>query len=183
MQSQVKTYCIIGDPIYHSLSPSMQNSAFNSLGLNCTYIAFRVPRGQLEESINALRAVGISGFNVTIPHKVDILKYIGHLDSSAVKASAVNTVHNVNGILKGYNTDIFGFIEPLRKRNINFNGMNILLLGAGGSARAVIAGFSEMKGINKITIANRTLEKARQLAKKATDLGLECQVIEMDNIK
>lgn len=183
MQSQVKTYCIIGDPVYHSLSPSMHNAAFISLGLNCTYIAFRVPKGQLEESINALRAVGISGFNVTIPHKVDILKYIDHLDSSAVKATAVNTVHNVNGILKGYNTDIFGFIEPLRKRNINFNGMDILLLGAGGSAYAVIAALSEEKGINKIIISNRTQEKASKLAKKGKDLGLECQVIEMENIK
>ena len=183
MQSQVKTYCIIGDPIYHSLSPSMHNAAFNSLGLNCTYIAFRVPKGQLEESINALRTVGISGFNVTIPHKVDVLKYIDHLDSSAVKATAVNTVHNVNGILKGYNTDIFGFIEPLRKRNINFNGMDILLLGAGGSACAVIAALSEEKGINKIIISNRTQEKASKLAKKGKDLGLECQVIEMENIK
>jgi shikimate dehydrogenase len=183
MQSQVKTYCIIGDPVYHSLSPSMHNAAFNSLGLNCTYIAFRVPKGQLEESINALRAVGISGFNVTIPHKVDILKYVDHLDSSAVKATAVNTVHNVNGILKGYNTDIFGFIEPLRKRNINFNGMDILLLGAGGSAYAVIAALSEEKGINKIIISNRTQEKASKLAKKGKDHGLECQVIEMENIK
>ena len=183
MHSQVKTYCIIGDPVYHSLSPSMHNAAFNSLGLNCTYIAFRVPKGQLEESINALRAVGISGFNVTIPHKVDILNYVDHLDSTAVKATAVNTVHNVNGILKGYNTDIFGFIEPLRKRNINFNGMNILLLGAGGSASAVIAALSEEKGINKIIISNRTQEKASKLAKKGKDLGLECQVIEMENIK
>jgi shikimate dehydrogenase len=161
----------------------MHNAAFNSLGLNCTYIAFRVPKGQLEESINALRAVGIAGFNVTIPHKVDILKYVDHLDSTAVKATAVNTVHNVNGILKGYNTDIFGFIEPLRKRNINFNGMDILLLGAGGSASAVIAALSEEKGINKIIISNRTHEKASKLAKKGKDLGLECQVIEMENIK
>jgi shikimate dehydrogenase len=183
MQSPVKTYCIIGDPVHHSLSPAMHNAAFNSLHLNCTYIAFRVPKGQLEESINALRAIDMAGFNVTLPHKVDIMGFMNYLDSSAEKATAVNTVHNVDGILKGYNTDIFGFIEPLRKRNVNFNGMNILLLGAGGSARAVIAGFSEMKGINKITIANRTLEKARQLAKKGTDLGLECQVTEMDNIK
>ena len=139
MQSQVKTYCIIGDPVHHSLSPAMHNAAFNSLHLNCTYIAFRVPKGQLEESINALRAIGVAGFNVTIPHKVDIMRFINYLDSSAERATAVNTVRNVNGILKGYNTDIFGFIEPLRKRNVNFNGMNILLLGAGGSARAVIA--------------------------------------------
>jgi shikimate dehydrogenase len=183
MQSQVKTYCIIGDPVHHSLSPALQNAAFNSLHLNCTYIAFRVPKRQLEESINALRAISVAGFNVTIPHKVDILRFMDYLDSSAEKATAVNTVHNVDGILKGYNTDIFGFMEPLRKRNVNFNGMNILLLGAGGSARAVIAAFSDTKGINKITIANRTVEKARQLAKKGIDLGLKCQATEIDNIK
>jgi shikimate dehydrogenase len=183
MQSQVKTYSIIGDPVHHSLSPAMHNAAFNSLQLNSSYIAFRVPKGQLEESIDALRAIGVGGFNVTIPHKVDILKFMDYLDPSAEKATAVNTVHNVDGILKGYNTDIFGFIEPLRKRNVNFNGMNILLLGAGGSARAVIAAFSETKGINKITIANRTQEKALQLAKKGIDLGVECHVTEMDNIK
>jgi shikimate dehydrogenase len=183
MQSQVKTYCIIGDPVHHSLSPALQNAAFNYLHLNCTYIAFRVPKRQLEESINALRAISVAGFNVTIPHKVDILRFMDYLDSSAEKATAVNTVHNVDGILKGYNTDIFGFMEPLRKRNVNFNGMNILLLGAGGSARAVIAAFSDTKGINRITIANRTVEKARQLAKKGIDLGLKCQATEIDNIK
>ena len=82
----------------------------------------------------------------------------------------------MNGILKGYNTDIFGFIEPLRKRNINFNGIDILLLGAGGSACAVIAALSEEKGINKIIISNRTQQNAHKLAKKGTDLGLKCQV-------
>ena len=183
MQSHLNTYCIIGDPVYHSLSPSMQNAAFNSLHLNCTYIAFRVPKGELEESINALRAIGVSGFNVTIPHKLDILKYMDELDATAIKAGAINTVHNVNGILKGYNTDIFGFIEPLQKRNIDFNGMNILLLGAGGGAHAVVAALSEKKGINKIIIVNRTQKKAHELAKKGSNLGLDCQVTEMENTK
>ena len=79
MQSQIKTYCIIGDPIQYSLSPAMQNSAFNSLGLNCTYIAFRVPKGELELSISSLQSINIAGFNVTIPHKVEVINHVDAL--------------------------------------------------------------------------------------------------------
>ena len=92
MQSPLKTYCIIGDPIDHSLSPAMHNAAFNSIGLNSIYIAFRVPKGELEVSLHSLRATKISGFNVTIPHKVDIIPHIDELDPSAKLAKAVNTV-------------------------------------------------------------------------------------------
>src|SRR6185503_7411236 len=136
MQGSIRTYCIIGDPINHSLSPGMQNAAFSALGLNCTYIAFRVPANELKESVESLRSINISGFSVTIPHKVEVMKYLDELDASAKKAAAVNTINNIEGIFKGYNTDIEGFIEPLRRRQVNFNNMQVLLLGAGGAARA-----------------------------------------------
>src|SRR3989337_2921356 len=110
-----KTYCIIGDPVHHSLSPGMQNAALNALGLNSTYIAFRVSAGELKASIQSLRAINIAGFNVTIPHKVAVMKYLDELDATAKKAGAVNTVNNIEGVLKGYNTDIYGFIEPLSR--------------------------------------------------------------------
>ena len=183
MQNQVKTYCIIGDPIHYSLSPAMQNAAFNSLGLNCTYIAFRVPKGELEESIFSLRSTNIAGFNVTIPHKVEVVKYLDDLDTTAKKANAVNTVHNSEGIFKGYNTDVYGFIEPLHKRNVIFNGMTILLLGAGGAAHAVIAALSDEKGIYKIIIANRSQKRAEELAEIGSTLGLQCETVLMDNIQ
>lgn len=183
MQNQVKTYCIIGDPIHYSLSPAMQNAAFNSLGLNCTYIAFRVPKGELEESIFSLRSTNVAGFNVTIPHKVEVVKYLDDLDTTAKKANAVNTVHNSEGIFKGYNTDIYGFIEPLHKRNVIFNGMTILLLGAGGAAHAVIAALSDEKGIYKIIIANRSQKKAEELAEIGSTLGLQCETVLMENIQ
>ncbi len=159
MQGPFKTYCIIGDPIDHSLSPAMHNAAFNSLGLNCIYIAFRVPKGELEVSLHSLRAINISGFNVTIPHKVDIIPYIDELDPSAKKASAVNTVHHVEGTFKGYNTDVQGFIDPLHKRRISLNGMKILLIGSGGAARAIVAALSNEIGISQIIIANRTKKR------------------------
>jgi shikimate dehydrogenase len=183
MQSQIKTYCIIGDPIQYSLSPAMQNSAFNSLGLNCTYIAFRVPKGELELSISSLRSINIAGFNVTIPHKVEVINHVDVLDSTAEKATAANTVNNVEGILTAYNTDVYGFIEPLHKRNVNFNGMTILLLGAGGAARAVIAALSEQNGISKILIANRSLKKAEELAGIGASLGLKCNAMDLHSIQ
>jgi shikimate dehydrogenase len=182
MQGPLKTYCIIGDPINHSLSPAMHNAAFNSLGLSCIYIAFRVPKGELEVSLHSLRAINISGFNVTIPHKVDIIPHIDELDPSAKKASAVNTVHHVGRTFKGYNTDVQGFIEPLHKRRISLNGMKIVLIGSGGAARAIVAALSDEIGISQIIIANRTKKKADELISMASSLGLRADFTRMENL-
>jgi shikimate dehydrogenase len=180
MQGVFKTYCIIGDPIDHSLSPAMHNAAFNSVGLNSVYIAFRVPKGELEVSLSSLRANHISGFNVTIPHKIGIMQYIDKLDPSAKKANAVNTVHRIGDAFKGYNTDVQGFIEPLRKRRISLNGMRILLIGSGGAARAIIAALSNEEGISQITIANRTKKNALELITMASNLGLKADFTGME---
>jgi shikimate dehydrogenase len=183
MQTQIKTYCIIGDQVQHSLSPAMQNAAFNSMHLNCTYIAFRVSKEELEESVCSLRSINIAGFNVTMPHKIDIIKYIDDLDLTAQKAHAVNTVHNIQGTLKAYNTDVYGFIEPLHRRKISFNGMTILLLGSGGAARAVIAALSEENNISNITIASRNQKTSIALANIGADLGLQCNNVDIDNVQ
>jgi len=183
MQTQIKTYCIIGDQVQHSLSPAMQNAAFNSMHLNCIYIAFKVSKEELEESVCSLRSINIAGFNVTMPHKIDIIKYIDELDLTAQKAHAVNTVHNVQGTLKAYNTDVYGFIEPLRKRKTSFNGMTILLLGSGGAARAVIAALSEESNISNITIASRNQKTSIALANIGADLGLQCDNENIDNVQ
>lgn len=181
MQGSIRTYCIIGDPIHHSLSPGMQNAAFAALGLNCTYIAFRVPPSELKESVESLRSINIAGFNVTVPHKVEVMKHLDELDVTAKKAAAVNTVNNIEGIFRGYNTDIHGFIEPLRRRMIDFCSMNVLVLGAGGAARAVVAGLAEeSRSISKVVIANRDVERAKELAKIGSGLGLKCETISLD---
>lgn len=181
MQGSIRTYCIIGDPIHHSLSPGMQNAAFAALGLNCTYIAFRVPPSELKESVESLRSINIAGFNVTVPHKVEVMKHLDELDVTAKKAAAVNTVNNIEGIFRGYNTDIHGFIEPLRRRMIDFRSMNVLVLGAGGAARAVVAGLAEeSRSISKVVIANRDVERAKELAKIGSGLGLKCEMISLD---
>jgi shikimate dehydrogenase len=180
LQGSIKTYCIIGDPIQHSLSPGMQNAAFAALGLNCTYIAFRVPANELKESVESLRSINIAGFNVTVPHKVEVMKYLDELDASAKKAAAVNTVNSIEGIFRGYNTDIDGFIEPLHRRHVDFGGMQVLLLGAGGAARAVVAALSQESGIAKVIVANRDMQKADELAKIGSGLGLKCETLSLE---
>jgi shikimate dehydrogenase len=158
----------------------MQNAAFSALGLNCTYIAFKVTAQELEQSVESLRSIKVAGFNVTIPHKVQVMKFLDELDHSAEKAAAVNTVNNIEGILKGYNTDIHGFIEPLRRRKVDFQGMHVLLLGAGGAARAIVAALSEQIGIAKVIIANRDPNRAKELAEIGSELGLDCGTVSLD---
>jgi shikimate dehydrogenase len=180
MQAPTKTYCIIGDPIHHSLSPAMHNAAFAAKGLNCTYIAFRVPEGELKESIESLRGINIAGFNVTTPHKIQVMTYLDELESTAKKASAVNTVNNIEGTFRGYNTDVYGFIEPLHKRQVDFRGMHVLLLGSGGVARAVVVALAEQNGVAKLVISNRDIKRANELAKLGSCLGINCEVIPLE---
>jgi shikimate dehydrogenase len=182
MQAAPKTYCIIGDPIHHSLSPSMQNAAFAAKGLNCTYIAFRVPQNELKDSIESLRSIKIAGFNITTPHKTEAIQYLDELDATAQKASAVNTVNNVEGILRGYNTDVYGFIEPLHRRHVDFNGLHVLLIGSGGAARAVVVALAEENAIAKLIIANRDINKATALASLGAGFGMNCEAISLENI-
>ncbi|HKO39648.1 MAG TPA: shikimate dehydrogenase [Nitrososphaeraceae archaeon] len=172
MSSPIKTYCIIGDPVQHSLSPLIQNAAFSALGIKSTYISFRVPSPDLKTSIESLKSIGIAGFNVTIPHKMSILKYLDKLDPTASKSNAVNTVKNDTGKLIGYNTDIYGFIQPLYTRNIDFKGKKVLIIGAGGAAYAIVTSLSYEKGIEKISLVNRSSDKASKLVEHALKLGL-----------
>ena len=107
-----KAFCIIGNPVEHSLSPLMQNAAFRHVNLNYSYIAFKVPADELQAAVESMRKIRIAGFNVTIPHKVEIVKLLDKLNDKASIAGSVNTVNNENGLLVGYNTDIDGVLEP-----------------------------------------------------------------------
>ncbi|MEM3041888.1 MAG: shikimate dehydrogenase, partial [Nitrososphaerota archaeon] len=134
---ETKLYGLIGYPVKHSLSPVMQNAAFEACGLNSVYIPLRVPPSSLKDAVDGLRAIDIGGFNVTIPHKVSVIRCLDGLDPSAAMLGAVNTVVNRNGKLIGYNTDGAGALEALRKANVNVEGLNVVILGAGGAARAI----------------------------------------------
>ncbi len=135
-----KTFAVIGDPIDHSLSPHIHSAAFRELNLDCSYIGYRIPKNELKEGIEGLKKIKINGFNITIPHKIEMMKYVDKIDETCSLIGAVNTVVNNEGILKGYNTDMDGFLEPFKKKNLKIKNCNVLLLGAGGAARATVQG-------------------------------------------
>lgn len=169
-----KAFCIIGNPIEHSLSPLMQNAAFKHVNLNYSYIAFKVPADELQGAVESMRKISIAGFNVTIPHKVEIVKLLDKLSNEAMIAGSVNTVSNENGLLVGYNTDIDGILEPIEKRISSFEGLNVLILGAGGSCRAALVGLARKKGINSISIFNRDQTKLNNVITLGRELKLNC---------
>jgi shikimate dehydrogenase len=174
LDNSSKTFCIIGDPVEHSLSPLMHNAAFKFLNLNYSYIAFKVKINELKESVESLRNINIAGFNVTIPHKVEITKYVDRLSDEASLAGAVNTVKNENGDFVGYNTDIYGLMAPIEERISNFEGIEVLILGAGGSCRAALVGLSRKKGIKSVIIVNRDKQKLSEIIELGNTLRLNC---------
>lgn len=179
----MKTYCIIGDPVSHSLSPAMHNAAFKSLSLDNVYIAYRVAPRELRSAIESLRSIKVSGFNVTVPHKTAVLQYLDEVDDISRKAGAVNTVASYGGRFVGYNTDIHGFLQPLINHSMNFKGLSVLLFGAGGSARAVVTSLSGVDRISKLVIASRTYSKSLELSRLAGGSGLTCSVSTIEEAK
>ncbi|MBT8173002.1 MAG: shikimate dehydrogenase [Nitrosopumilus sp.] len=177
-----KSFAVIGDPIDHSLSPNIHSAAFRELNLDSSYIAYRIPTGELEVGIEGLKKIKIDGFNVTIPHKVEMMKYLDKMDESCSLIGAVNTVTNKDGVLKGYNTDMDGFLEPFKKKNLIIENKKVLLLGAGGAARAIVAGLAKEKA-KTITIANRTLQNAINLSEFAKKIGLDASAIKIQDVK
>ncbi len=160
--NDTKLYVVIGDPIEHSLSPLMHNVAFQHLGLNSIYLAFRVSALDLSSAVAGMKSLGFIGFNVTIPHKVSVMKYLDKIDSLAADIGAVNTVVNKDGMLTGYNTDGTGALAALREAGVKLEGQKIVLLGAGGAAKALA--FSIIPSTSNLIILNRTPSKAEDLA-------------------
>lgn len=156
-------YCLIGDPIEKSLSPEIHNYIFNINNMNCNYMCFNVEDNNLKQVLDTFKILGIKGFNVTIPHKIHIMKYLDDIDEEAKLLGAVNTVKYVNGKLMGYNTDGAGFVKSLVDSGISIKGKKILILGAGGGSHAVSVKLAQ-SGVKKIIILNRTIEKSKQLA-------------------
>jgi len=172
--AKTKILCIIGQPIDHSMSPIMHNAALEDLGLDYNYIAFNVPPNKLKDAVFGLKALDVKGINVTIPHKESIIKFLDEVDQIAQKIGAINTIKNVNGLLKGKNTDAEGAKNALLKARCEIARKNVLILGAGGAARAICYALSTE--INKIVIVNRTENKAKELAdnlKKRTNSEVE----------
>jgi shikimate dehydrogenase len=158
-----KLFGLLGHRIGHSMSPLMQNDAFYQLGYPGHYHAFDVSSDQLKDTVAAIRVLNISGFNVTIPHKVAIIEFLDEIDEEARIIGAVNTVANIDGRLIGYNTDGRGYLSSLLKViEKPLAQSQVLVIGAGGAARAVVTAIMN-SGVSRMTIANRTIEKAASI--------------------
>lgn len=158
-----KLYGLLGHPVGHSMSPLMHNDALQHLGINGFYQAFDVTENKLKEAVEAFRLLNISGFNVTIPHKVAIMEYLDEIDEEAMMIGAVNTVVNMEGRLIGYNTDGRGYLTSLLKvLTMPLQACHVLVIGAGGASRAVVTAIVN-EGVERLTITNRTVEKAVEI--------------------
>jgi shikimate dehydrogenase len=155
---------VFGFPVGHSMSPLMHNTAFAALELNYTYGAFEVEKGALKKAVEGIRALGFRGVNVTIPHKVEVMDYLDEIDEEARQIGAVNTIVNENGTLIGYNTDGQGYVRSLTEEwNTPLKGKKVVILGAGGAARGVAVSLAK-SGVAEIIVANRSFDKAHELA-------------------
>ena len=158
---RTKVCALIGDPVEHSLSPIIQNAAFRSLDLDYVYVVFNVKSGDLREAVYGVKALGICGLNVTMPHKTAIIPYLDELDETARKTGSVNTVLNNNGRLVGYTTDGVGALNALKHAGVDPSDKRIVILGAGGASRSI--SFTLAEHASELVILNRTFSKAKAL--------------------
>ena len=159
---------LIGHPVEHSFSPPMHNAAFDALNMDYAYVAFDVNPNDLKSAIEGAESLNIKGFNVTIPHKVDVMQYLDELDEVARLIGAVNTIDFKN--LKGYNTDGIGAVKAIEEVT-SIKNKNVIVAGAGGASRA-ISFYIAKYGAESLTILNRNEAKAESLASDVSDSGL-----------
>ena len=142
---------VIGNPVGHSLSPAIHNAAFRKLGLNFVYLAWQVEA--IGQAIKGLRALGnFRGASVTIPHKVAAIPFLDHVETTAQKIGAINTIVAEKGELTGYNTDATGALRALKMGGVALTGKRIVVLGSGGAARAIAFALAAESGAEKLTL-------------------------------
>ncbi len=164
LTAHTNIFCIIGHPVEHSMSPTMWNPALQELGLDYAYVAFDVHPDNLEKAILGMRALGIKGMNVTIPHKENVIQYLDEIDPIAKKMGAINTIKNDDGVLKARNTDAGGAKKSLIDAGCEISGKNILFLGSGGVARSVAYILSQQA--NKIVLTDIVEKSALTVAQE-----------------
>ncbi len=173
-------YALIGDPIDHSMSPTIQNTAFRATGLNAIYVPFRVESSGLRFAIQGLKSLGVRGFNVTTPHKAAMLRYIDQVETKAAEIRSINTVKADAGTLTGFNTDGAGALYALNEAKVSTRGKSILLFGAGGAARAIAHTLSGQRC--RITFVNRRISRAQRLAKLLRkEFGVETKCVSLSS--
>lgn len=171
LNGKTKVCGLFGFPVEHSFSPAMHNAAFQSSGLNWAYLPFPVLPDQLAMAVQGIISLNLAGVNITVPHKQRVTPLLDEVDPTAAKLGAVNTIVNCGGKLVGYNTDGAGFIRSLAEEaHFQPRGKKVLLIGAGGAARAVAFTLA-LSGCKAIYLTNRTLETAIELAR---EIALNC---------
>lgn len=163
INGKTRTCGLIGNPVGHTLSPMIHNTLAERFGHNLVYVPFPVETGRVAEAVAGASALQILGLNVTVPYKSEVIPCLREVDSLAASIGAVNTLVSVPGGYRGYNTDMEGLFRAMETEGIRLTGEEILLLGAGGAARAV-AFLCAAKGAKRVYLLNRTLDKAKQVA-------------------
>lgn len=177
IDGSTKLVGVFGSPITHTASPAMHNAAFGALKMNWAYLALHVEPPNLRAALHGARDMGFAGLNLTVPHKILALDFIDEIDPVAKRLGAVNTIHFVDGKLRGFNTDGHGIAAAIKEEfNITLKGRRVLVLGAGGAGRA-IAVQCALDGATKLFVANRTAAKVAPIAREIKDCKVEFQAI------
>lgn len=166
ISAKTKLLCIIGHPISHTFSPLMHNSWIVDLKLPYVYVAFDISPNKLKQAVESFKSLDIKGINVTIPHKESIIPFLDKIEGVAKSILAINTIKNTDGVLIGRNTDAEGAKKALIDAGCKVVGKTVLVLGAGGAAKAIC--FALAKDAERIIIVNRTEKRALDLACKVT---------------
>ena len=177
ISGMAKVFGVIGHPVGHSLSPVMHNAAIESLDLDYVYVPFDVPPEKLEAAIEGIRALGIAGVNITVPHKEAVIPFLDELEQEASEIGSVNTVTNLNGKLIGQSTDGPGFIRSLAESGCYPRGRNAVVLGAGGAGRAIT--FSLVRNGAKVALFDMDVKRAMQLV---DDINVKCTECEVGSV-
>lgn len=174
LDGHTRTCGLIGNPVAHTMSPAIHNTLADDLGQNLVYVPFHVEEGRIEDALKGAFALNILGMNVTVPYKSDVILHLSEIDALAEKIGAVNTLVRTGNGYKGYNTDMPGLYRAMLSEGISPEGEEIIILGAGGAARAVAFMCAE-KNASRVYLLNRSLEKAVTVAAEVNaKSGREC---------
>jgi shikimate dehydrogenase len=167
----VNVAALIGSPVSHSLSPAIHRAAFESAGLDWTYVSFDVAAGRAVAALDAMRTLGIAGLSVTTPHKEQVAVHVDGLAQAAAQLRSVNTVVvERDGRIVGHSTDGHGFVKSLEAEGIDPSGIHVAVVGAGAAARSIVSAL-DRAGAGSIVVVNRTRSKAEDVVRLAPITG------------
>lgn len=179
----MKHFAVIGHPIGHSLSPLMHNTGFTQLGIDAQYEAMDVTQENLASTLQQFRNENFIGFNVTVPHKQAVIQFLDQISDEAKVIGAVNTVHQKNGKLFGYNTDVIGILKSLEPFRNKIQNASCLVFGAGGASHSVMFVLTQNLKPKKIFLTSRTEKKSESLANAFRTLDVEIKILPTDSKK